>query len=111
MQIFPVVHIISPEVSAEQGAIALDAGADGVYLIHHGFGSLHASLQEVVATFNRLDEARPSAFIGVNFLGLRPLHALVLIRQLVDQGALARVPDGLWADNAFAEEVPGEAVR
>lgn len=35
MRVYPVVHINTPEVAVEQATLAIELGADGVYLIDH----------------------------------------------------------------------------
>ena len=54
MDIFPVVHINDIAIAVDQATLAIAAGADGVYLIHHGGnwpllarGRLHRSLNDI----------------------------------------------------------------
>lgn len=98
MKVFPVVHINESGEAVTQATHALDLGADGVYLINHW-----GNTEELFDTFNKLDIAKPKAFIGMNLLDLRPLDACRVMKNLHDRNSLQRIPNSLWADNALTE--------
>ena len=53
------------EHAKEQTKIAVDNGADGVFLIHHG--GRHDSLLEI---YENVRAAFPNLYMGLNFLGV-----------------------------------------
>jgi len=106
MKVFPVVHINEPSRAIEQSRLALELGADGVYLIDHS-----SRIETLFDTFNGVVQDNPKAFVGVNLLGLRPLLACQVIERSFLNGDLSRVPDSLWADNAFVENIRGETKK
>lgn len=65
MKIYPVVHINNHEVAARQSLRALEAGADGVYLINHREYSPRYTF-EVMESIRQFS---PEAFVGINLLG------------------------------------------
>ena len=97
-EVFPVVHVSDSQQAVEQTGVALQAGADGVYLIDHGSGS-ESGLVEV---FNDVDAAHPDSFIGLNFLQFSSgLETFLFLNQAKLNGKLSRLPDGVWVDNAL----------
>lgn len=74
-KILPVVHHLDYETSYSQGALALSAGADGVFLISHG-----GKDEDLFAPAADLKEQFPDKLIGLNLLGSRPLMALSQVR-------------------------------
>lgn len=106
MRVYPVVHINDRERAVEQAELALELGADGVYLIDHK----PVDDQLLFDVFSDLDAAKPSSYIGVNLLGLTPLNAMTTVEHAVQSGNLSRTPNGLWADDATRESLPGEAM-
>lgn len=106
MKVFPVVHINEVEVAATQASLALDAGADGVYLIDHR----GVSEDTLFTTFNALDSRRTDSYIGINILQRGPTDAMSLIARAVQKGWLSRAPDALWSDDADEYlHTPGDA--
>ena len=85
--VLPVIHHAHMDLSLEQARIALDFGADGVFLISHNNDD--ASLIPLAA---RLRKERPTAWIGINFLSLNLTDAF---QQVAGSGV--RI-DGLWTD-------------
>jgi predicted TIM-barrel enzyme len=88
MKFFAVVHVTSkdgylPAVSVER---AIQAGADGVFLINHGI-----SPRDLLDVTERVHQAFPDVWIGVNLLGVAPEEAFHLLSPYIQ---------GLWTDNA-----------
>lgn len=99
-----VVHATSPRQALDQSALALDAGADGVFLISHGQIKpnrlAHLADQLVrLASMAGSEGVRSSAdrLVGVNLLGLSPAEAVRELR---------RVPRvrALWSDKCDARD-------
>lgn len=84
----PVIHVLSAEQAYQNTAIALDNGADGVFLINHAISA--ATLLE---HYQRVREwCQPNAWIGLNLLRMRRADALHAVAQ-------AQGVSGLWADS------------
>jgi predicted TIM-barrel enzyme len=99
MGIYPVVHINDVETAKKQSVLALDSGADGVYLINHGMGSDRGT-QSIFETMKQVRTDRPNSFIGINLLGKAVDEAYKTIEEF-SQGGKDRdmIPDALWADD------------
>ncbi len=93
MKVFPVVHINEVDIATQQAELALEAGADGVYLIDHAT----LSPTPTMTVFKELRASSPQAFIGVNFLFKTPLQAFDLLAALA--GESKDLPDALWVDD------------
>lgn len=89
----PVIHVVNSEQAIEQAGIALDNGADGVFLINHAIGAF--ILMEACRAAR---ERFPSAWIGVNCLGLD-------ILSLITSTILPDDIDGIWSD---CSNIPGD---
>lgn len=83
--VYPVIHHLTMDLSLQEGAQALKAGADGVFLISHR-GRDSELLP--VATELRLGYGK---FVGANFLSMGPVEAYEL-------GRMAGL-DGVWVDD------------
>ena len=81
-----VIHAYTWEQVERNVTIALDAGADGVFLIA---GKM--DWQELSACYKKVRVRFPDAWIGLNFLDLNPEEAF-------DSAPLG--VNGLWVDNA-----------
>jgi hypothetical protein len=91
-----VIHVVSDEQAYQNTNIALDNGADGVFLINHAISA--ATLLE---HYQRVREwCRPEAWIGLNLLRMHRADALRAVAHV--QGV-----SGLWADS----EVDGNFSR
>ena len=101
MKIYPVVHVNTVETAVEQAAIALSAGADGVYLIHHGADNL-----ALFRAFDRVVADHPTAYVGRNLLGSSTLQALVRLEGALTASEIRRAPSGLWSDDIRADRDP-----
>ena len=96
MRIYPVVHIKEPNEAAEQAGIALETGADGVFLLDpesHNFDNL-------VQTYNLLKLERPDSYVGINLLQTKgPVHDIDTVAKLWGGGELSTLPTALWIDD------------
>lgn len=96
IEVFPVVHVVDKEQAREQARLALDLGADGVYLIAHGMDTGADQLTEI---FNEVVEDNPDAFIGVNYLDLGSEEEMLrYLESAQRRGDINRLPDAVWAD-------------
>jgi len=87
-RVFPVIHAVDADQVVQNTKIAADAGADGVFVINHGFPALEL--------LPLIDAARDHiAWVGANFLGLGPVSAMQTIPELAK---------GLWTDNARIDD-------
>lgn len=93
-----VVDVRSTEQTDEWAGTALDAGADGVFLISHARDE--AALVDALLA---LRAARPEASLGAMLIGRTPAEALAV---LAAAGAAAAA-DALWTDSAGSD--PGDA--
>lgn len=89
----PVIHVANSEQAIEQAGIALDNGADGVFLINHATGAF-----TLMDACRATREQFPSAWIGVNCLGW---DILSLITSMI----LPEDIDGIWSD---CSNIPGD---
>ncbi|KKM16799.1 hypothetical protein LCGC14_1682190 [marine sediment metagenome] len=86
----PVVHALNLEQTMRQMEIALQNGADGVFLIGHGI-----RYNELFDIYSQVRDAYPYNWIGLNCLDLTPLEMF------------SRIPpdvNGVWVDNAYINE-------
>lgn len=95
MKVFPVIHINNTERAVHEAEVALDMGADGVYLIDHHGGEPDTTFE----VFNTIDEHRPDAYVGVNLLGYSSTDVLKTMRDAHQRRELVRIPDGVWIDD------------
>lgn len=98
--LLPVVHPMTREHALAAVEVALDASADGVFLIDQGLNE-----RELVALIGEVYRRHPSLWIGVNFLTRAPADALAFALE-----AIGRI-DGIWSDNAGVDERSTEQVR
>ena len=102
MKIYPVVHITSHEVATQQSLAALDAGADGVYLInHHQYDP-----QSTLAVLEAVREHMPTAYVGINLLG----HDTGSVLDALEEQAV--LPNAIWHDDITdsGEHAPAEVL-
>lgn len=85
-----VLHLKNDEMAVEQAHVAFDNGANGIFLIDHGRSSKH-----LLRSYQKVREARPDAWIGINFLDASPLKAV----DLIPSDAQA-----LWVDDGGIDE-------
>lgn len=89
--LLPVVHCINPEQADRAVNIAMENGADGVFLINQGGMNVATLLQRAMSA------ARGGVWTGVNLLGLDPYEAAVEIRSEEADPSTIR---GIWVDSA-----------
>jgi len=83
--VLPVIHVQDLDQVKRNVSRAVDAAADGVFLINGTHQSLSKILTEVALEF-------PYFWLGVNFLTLPPIQSAEILK---DTGV-----QGLWSDNA-----------
>jgi len=91
--VFPVVHHRDDEQAAQQALLALNLGADGVFLISH-----RCNDAALIETFQLIRAVKSDACIGVNFLS-RPAPMAIA-------AALAAGVDIVWTDNPGVSSNP-----
>lgn len=89
--VLPVIHVTSTRQALDNSGIALEAGADGVFLINHAMSST-----ELLATYAAVRAQFPEWWIGLNCLDLGPAEVFDRIPDSVD---------GVWTEDAMIEEV------
>ena len=101
--VLPVIHVRDAGQACRNAAIAIEAGAQGVFLINHDFDhdALLPILREVRARF-------PSLWLGVNFLAVTGRDAFPVLGGLQDDGVEI---DAYWADDACIDERAGTEVQ
>lgn len=86
-----VVHVENSAQALKNVRIALDEGADGVFLINHS----PVSADELYRCFQTVRELLPNAWVGLNWLDLDPFRGLDMMRTSMD---------AMWVDNAGIRE-------
>lgn len=94
--VLPVIHVTSTEQALRNVRVAVDAGADGVWLISHGRVS-HGGLMLIHAACR---SNFPTTWIGINFLDLPVVTAMSAISADPFRDTIG----GLWTDNARIDE-------
>jgi uncharacterized protein len=100
--VLPVIHVQSASQAVRNATLAMDVGADGVFLINHSGTASH-----LLAAWSAVRGALGKAWVGLNILGVDP------------RALFAELPVGLpgvWVDNALIaedaeEQSDAEAVR
>lgn len=96
IEVYPVVHVMDVRQAREQSTLALELGADGIYLISHG--SMDAD--RLTEVFNRVSDDHEGAFIGINYLDLESgVTAYEYLDKAQKLGKINRLPNAIWADN------------
>ena len=101
--VLPVIHVRDADQACRNAALAIDAGAQGVFLINHDFGheALLPILGDVRARF-------PSLWLGVNFLAVTGRLAFPVLGRLQSEGVEI---DAYWADDACIDEGSAEGAQ
>lgn len=95
--LLPVIHVQDAAQAIRNTTIAREAGADGVFLINHDIEVL-----SLVVAYNAVRKEHPDWWVGVNFLGIPPTAAFLVMEDTMD---------GLWVDNARIDELHEEQPR
>lgn len=86
--LLPVIHCRGTDHTLRNVSVALGEGADGVFLINHGFSG-----QTLLGIYQAIRAAHPKAWIGVNFLDASPDDFFSHVNPSLEIS-------GYWADNA-----------
>ena len=92
--LLPVVHVITEEQAIENTGRALDAGADGVFLIAHSLPH-----QRLIPIVEAVRHQFSRAWLGINFLDRHPVDAIPLLNDGIQ---------GYWSDYTGVREDDGE---
>lgn len=93
--VLPVIHLLSSVQAVDMAAIAVHAGAQGVFLINHHQMDDHAIVQ-IASDIRRVFS---DLWIGANFLSMANKEAIELIPQQLN---------GWWTDDSGVDERLGE---
>ncbi len=100
LEIYPVVHVTSVDQARAQSNLALESGADGVYLISHGLVNSRGLLH----TLNKVSSDNPQSFVGINLLHGGGAYQQQTLMNALTNGEIDQYPDGLWVDDATIEK-------
>ena len=92
----PVIHIRDSESTEENIKTALEAEADGVFLICHNDNRRH---ERLLTAITAVKEKHGDLWVGANFLGAGPLWSV--------RKAIELKIDGLWSDTIGIDEDTG----
>ena len=99
--VLPVIHVRDAAQAGRNAAIAIEAGAQGVFLINHDFAH-----EELVPILGEVRARFPSLWLGVNFLAVTGRDAFPVLGRLEAEGVEI---DACWADDARIDErVPAD---
>jgi predicted TIM-barrel enzyme len=96
----PVIHVLDRAQAERNVAVAVQAGAAGVFLINHDFPHEH-----LVAILRDLRARWPGLWLGVNFLAVSGREAFPILGRLQAEGCPV---DAYWADDACMDEREAE---
>lgn len=94
--VLPVIHVLDTERTLRNIDVLTDQGAAGCFLINHDFG-----VDPFLDILREVRAARPTLWIGVNFLAVTGRDAFPQLAALGDEGC--RI-DAYWADDARIDE-------
>ena len=94
--VLPVIHVRDAGQACRNAAIAVEAGAQGVFLINHDFAH-----EELVPILGEVRARFPSLWLGVNFLAVTGRDAFPVLGRLQAEGVEI---DAYWADDARIDE-------
>ena len=101
--ILPVVHVVDRVQTARNVRIAVEEGAQGVFLINHDYA--YPALLPIVEAIRH---EFPGLWLGVNFLAITGLDAFPVLGRLAEQGTFV---DAYWADDACIDELTTHAAQ
>lgn len=93
-RLLPVLHILSDDVdhTRHQVAVAVENGADGIWLINHSGTSVRMHEH-----FDNVRADHPDLWVGLNLLDMPAQTAMRIVTTTFTQG---RRIDALWADDS-----------
>ena len=94
--VLPVIHVRDAAQAVRNAAVAIEAGAQGVFLINHDFPR-----EELVPILGEVRARFPSLWLGVNFLAVTGRDAFPVLGRLQAEGVEI---DAYWADDARIDE-------
>ena len=94
--VLPVIHVRDAGQAGRNAAIAIEAGAQGVFLINHDFDH-----EELVPILREVRTRFPSLWLGANFLAVTGRDAFPVLGRLQAEGVEI---DACWADDARIDE-------
>ena len=94
---FPVIHVVALQQALKETEVAMNADADGVFLISHTRATDPSLL---VTIYSNIKNEFPDVWMGINLLG-------VPITDLFGYGI--DVTDAIWTDNAQVSPDPNIA--
>ena len=92
----PVIHVLDFEQAARNVAVAVKAGAAGVFLINHDF-----ERERLLPILRQVRDRWPGLWLGVNFLAVTGRDAFPVLGELEAEGCPV---DAYWADDARMDE-------
>ena len=94
--VLPVIHVRDAVQACRNAAVAIEAGAQGVFLINHDFPR-----EELVPILGEVRARFPSLWLGANFLAVTGRDAFPVLGRLQAEGVDV---DAYWADDARIDE-------
>ena len=94
--ILPVIHVLDNQQTERNVRIAIEEGAQGVFLINHDFAYV-----QMLPIIEHIRQRFPQLWLGVNFLAVTGKEAFPVLAQLARQGI---VVDAYWGDDARIDE-------
>ncbi len=92
----PVIHVLDRAQAMRNVAVAVRAGAAGVFLINHDFPK-----EQLLPVIRAVRSRWPALWLGVNFLAVSGREAFPLLGRLQAEGCPI---DAYWADDACIDE-------
>lgn len=97
--VLPVIHVLGEDQTLRNVRLAVQEGAQGVFLINHDFHH-----QQLLPIISKVREDCPYLWLGVNFLGISGSKAFPILGELASRSIQV---DAYWADNAYVDEHVG----
>ena len=94
--VLPVIHVRDTMQACRNASVAIEAGAQGVFLINHDFPR-----EELVPILGEVRSRFPSLWLGTNFLAVTGRDAFPVLGRLQAEGVEI---DAYWADDARIDE-------
>ena len=94
--VLPVIHVRDAAQACRNARVAIEAGAQGVFLINHDFPH-----EELLPVLGEVRARFPSLWLGANFLAVTGRDAFPVLGRLRAEGVEI---DACWADDARIDE-------